>query len=103
MSIIKRNKLLNFFIVILSIFLIKTSPIGKDKPEDLDLPDEDIDNRPPNLKNNIFNNNKIDKFDDLKKKHKYIIQENINSKAKLKKYNLYCSIIEKCNIIFALS
>ena len=77
---------------------IKSIPKDRDKPDD--FADE---NGPPDLnENNNFNNNKINKTNDLRKKRESLIQEIINSKAKLKKYNLYYSIIEICNIIFAL-
>ena len=106
MSILKTNKL-QFFVIITSILLINSQPKNQGKPGGLPMQKNNNDEPPDlkdgkNLNDNKLNNNNLIKIDDLKKKHEIILQENINSKAKLKKYNLYCSIIEFFNIIFAL-
>ena len=101
MSILK-TKNLQFFIIIISLLLINSHPNKSEKPPMT----KDKDEEPPDLKNNknLKNNNLniINDLSDLKKKHEIILKENINSKEKLKKYNLYCSIIEFFNIILAL-
>ena len=101
MSILK-TKNLQFFIIIISLLLINSQPYKSERPP----MGKDKDEEPPDLKNNknLKNNNLniITDLSDLKKKHEIILKENINSKAKLKKYNLYCSIIEFFNIILAL-
>ena len=98
MSIIKAKKL-EFFIMIISILSI----ISSQKPGGAPLGEKnDKDGPSPSNINKDLNNNNFNKINDLRKKHEIILQENINSKAKLKKYNLYFSIIEFFNIIFAL-
>ena len=101
MSILK-TKNLQFFIIIISLLLINSQPCKSERPPI----GKDKDEEPPDLKNNKnLKNNNLNIFtdlNDLKKKHEIILKENINSKAKLKKYNLYFSIIEFFNIIFAL-
>ena len=101
------NKEINFLIILMILLSIKSIPNKKDKP-DIGIPDDIKDNLPPDLKDdnkiktNIHNSKEFDKVDDLRKRHENIIKENINSKAKLKKYNLYFFIIEMLNIIFAI-
>ena len=103
MSILK-IKNLYLFIIIISILLIKSEPEERGRPGG--SPKGKIyNNEGPFLNNNnnkYLNNNNFNELNDLRKKHEIISQENINSKAKLKKYNLYFSIIEFFNIIFAL-
>ena len=105
MSILK-TKNLNLFIIIISILLIKSFPEDRGKPGGLPIGKINNNEVPPDLNNNNNNknliNNDFNAINDLRKKHEIILQENINSKAKLKKYNLYFSIIEFFNIIFAL-
>ena len=88
--------------LILLIVLSCTQEQPKSKPGgdiDIGLPS---DRRDDNRNMNINNNNKLNEINDLKKKKEDIIKENINSKAKLKKYNILYYIIEIINIFFAL-
>ena len=101
MSILKAKNL-QFFIIIISLLLINSQPYKSERPpmgKDKDEEPRDLKNN-KNLKNN--NLNIITDLSDLKKKHEIILKENINSKKNLKKYNLYCSIIEFFNIILAI-
>ena len=89
---------INFIFIFISIILIKSAPRKQNGKNDIHL-----NNMHGNINNNNNkNSNNFDKLGNLRKKHDNILRENINSKAKLKRYNLYFSIIKILNIIFAL-
>ena len=88
---------INFIFIFISIILIKSAPRKQNGKSNIHM-----NNMHGNINNNNKNSNNFDKLSNLRKKHDNILRENINSRAKLKKYNLYFSIIKILNIIFAL-
>ena len=91
-----KNIKINIFILIFLLSSTQEQFQKGDKPEmNNDIPPLDKDR-------NSNNDNKLNEINNLKKKYERIIKENNNSKAKLKKYNLYYYIFEIINIIFAL-
>ena len=99
MTILKNIKL---DALILLIILTYTHEQPNIKPRDENDFGPPSDRRDDNRNMNINNINKLNKINDLKKKKEDIIKENINSKAKLKKYIRLYYIIEIINIFFAL-
>ena len=91
-----KNIKINIFILI---FLLSST---QEQFQKGDKPEMNNDIPPPDKDRNSNNDNKLNEINNLKKKYERIIKENNNSKAKLKKYNLYYYIFEIINIIFAL-
>ena len=89
MSLLHLRKI-NFIIILISIVLIKSMPRKQNGPNNINK----------NNKHGISKNN--GNFNGINNLRDNILKENINSKAKLKKYNLYFTIIIILNIIFAL-
>ena len=94
------SKLKNIKINILIFFLLLS--FTQEQFQKGDKPEMNNDIPPPDKDRNSNNDNKLNEINNLKKKYERIIKENNNSKAKLKKYNLYYYIFEILNIIFAL-